>query len=76
MPDRRDLCRGHKSLWPLIEYALSEGWQVVHTAGDHLKFTKAGLPPLFTGSTATDCRAGQQAVFTESDHSNGGAEHG
>ena len=57
MPNPRDLCRGHKRLRPLIEYALSEGWQVVRTPGGHLKFTKPGLPPVFTGSTPSDHRA-------------------
>jgi len=28
-----DLCRGHKRLRPLIEFALSEGWDVSRTAG-------------------------------------------
>jgi len=57
MPNARDLYRGHKRLRPLIEYALSDGWQVVRTPGGHLKFTKSGLPPVFTGSTASDHRA-------------------
>lgn len=87
MPNARDLCRGHKRLRPLVEYALNEGWQVVRTPGGHLKFTKAGLPPVFTGSTASDHRAdrnaraqlrraGQQAAATDGDRSSGGPEHG
>lgn len=56
-----DLCRGHKRLRPLIEFALSEGWDVSRTAGGHLRFVKAGLPPIFTASTASDHRATQNA---------------
>jgi len=29
----------------------------VRTPGGHLKFTKLGLPPIYTGSTASDHRA-------------------
>lgn len=87
MPNPHDLSRGHKRLRPLIEYALSEGWQVVRTAGGHLKFTKAGLPPVFTGSTASDHRAdrnaraqlrraGQRAAASADHRSSGGPEHG
>lgn len=61
MSDARKLARGHKQLLPLIEYALSEGWLVSRTAGGHLKFVKAGLPPIFTSSTASDHRAGRNA---------------
>lgn len=61
MPSAHDLCRGHKRLLPLIEYALREGWDVTRTPGGHLKFTKPGLPPIFTSSTAGDYRAGRNA---------------
>ncbi|MCM2446269.1 type II toxin-antitoxin system HicA family toxin [Rahnella sp. CG8] len=61
MSDARKLARGHKVLLPLIEYALSEGWLISRTAGGHLKFVKAGLPPIFTSSTASDHRAGRNA---------------
>lgn len=56
-----ELCRGHKQLIPLVAYALAEGWNVVRTAGGHLKFTKPGLPPIFTSSMAGDYRAGRNA---------------
>ncbi|GLU39169.1 type II toxin-antitoxin system HicA family toxin [Pseudomonas sp. NBRC 100443] len=56
-----ELCRGHKRLLPLIEFALSEGWQVSRTGGGHLKFTKEGLPPIFTSSTASDYRSSRNA---------------
>lgn len=52
-----EFCRGHKRLLPLIEFALSEDWQVSRTSGGHLKFTKEGLPPIFTSSTASDYRS-------------------
>ena len=87
MPNARDLCRGHKRLRPLIEYALNDGWQVVRTPGGHLKFTKAGLPPVFTGSTASDHRAdhnaraqlrraGRQPAASNDDPSSRRLEHG
>jgi hypothetical protein len=61
MSSVHDLCRGHKRLLPLIEFALSEGWEVSRTSGGHLKFVKTGLPPIFTSSTASDRRASQNA---------------
>lgn len=61
MSSAYDLCRGHKRLLPLVEFALSEGWEVRRTAGGHLKFVKPGLPPIFTSSTASDYRASQNA---------------
>ncbi|MGQ5288498.1 type II toxin-antitoxin system HicA family toxin [Pectobacterium actinidiae] len=61
MSDAHELARGHKRLLPLIEYALSEGWLVSRTSGGHLKFIKPGLPPIYTGSTASDHRAGRNA---------------
>ena len=87
MPNPHELCRGHKRLRPLIEYALRAGWQVVRTPGGHLKFTKVGLPPVFTGSTASDHRAdrnaraqlrqtGRRAAASDDDLGSGGPEHG
>lgn len=61
MSSVHELCRGHKRLLPLIEFALSEGWEVRRTQGGHLKFVKSGLPPIFTSSTASDHRASQNA---------------
>lgn len=86
MPNARDLCPGHKRLRPLIEFALNEGWRVVRTPGGHLKFTKAGLAPVFTGSTPSDHRAdrngraqlrraGQPPATGDGDRSGGGPEH-
>ena len=40
---------------------LQHGWEVVRTPGGHLKFTKPGLPPIYTGSTASDFRAERNA---------------
>lgn len=53
----RELHRGHKRLRPLIEYALSEGWEVTRTRGGHLKFVKPGMPPIYTSSTTSDQRS-------------------
>lgn len=55
------LHRGRKRLKPLIDFAMKEGWTVVRTPGGHLKFTKPGLPPIYTGSTASDHRADRNA---------------
>lgn len=87
MPSAHDLCWGHKRLQPLIEYALTEGWQVVRTPGGHLKLTKTGLPPVFTGSTASDyradrtaraqlLRAGHRVAASVDDRNNEGSERG
>ncbi|TYL42063.1 type II toxin-antitoxin system HicA family toxin [Dickeya sp. ws52] len=61
MSNASELARGHKQLLPLIEYALKEGWEVKRTSGGHLKFTKPGMPPIFTSSTASDYCAGRNA---------------
>lgn len=58
----RALHRGHKRLKPLIDFAIREGWTVVRTPGGHLKFTKQGLPPIYTGATAGDHRADRNAL--------------
>ena len=56
------LHRGHKRLKPLIDFAVREGWQVTRTRGGHLKFTKTGLPAIYTSATASDHRAEQNAL--------------
>ncbi|WP_124313878.1 type II toxin-antitoxin system HicA family toxin [Pseudomonas chlororaphis] len=61
MANARDLCRGHKQLLPLIEYALREGWTVSRTPGGHMRFVKPGLPPIYTSSTVSDHRGGRNA---------------
>jgi len=54
--------RGYKRLKPLIEFALNEGWEVTRTAGGHLRFTKPGLPAIYTGSTPSDHRSTRNAL--------------
>ncbi|WP_297185353.1 type II toxin-antitoxin system HicA family toxin [uncultured Porticoccus sp.] len=54
--------RGYKRLKPLIELAQAEGWHVERTGGGHLKLTKPGLPPIYTGSTSSDHRATRSAL--------------
>ena len=61
MSNAHELARGHKRLLPLIEHALSEGWNVSRTPGGHLKFAKPGLPPIYTSATASDHRAERNA---------------
>jgi hypothetical protein len=41
----------------LMDFALSHGWKVSRTQGGHIRFTKAGMPPIFTSSTPSDYRA-------------------
>jgi len=61
MPNAHDLCRGHKRLLPLVKFALREGWEISRTAGGHLKFTKSGLPSIYTSATPSDHRASRNA---------------
>lgn len=61
MSNAHELVRGHKRLLPLIEHALSEGWDVSRTPGGHLKFVKPGLPSIYTSATASDHRAERNA---------------
>ena len=46
-----------RHLKPLIECALNEGWEVTCTTEGHLRFTKSGLPAIYTGSPSTDHHA-------------------
>ncbi len=62
MSTARIFHRGHKRLKPLIDFALKESWEVIRTPGGHLKFTKPGLPAIYTGATASDHRAGRNAL--------------
>lgn len=54
--------RGDKRLQPLIQFAVSEGWRVSRTRSGHLKFSKRGMPPIYTGTTASDYRASRNAM--------------
>lgn len=56
------LHRGHKRLKPLIDFAIKEGWTVARTPGGHLKFTKQGRPPIYTGATIGERRADRNAL--------------
>lgn len=51
-----ELSTGHKRLFPLIQYVMSEGWLVMRTPGGHLRLTKAGLPTVFTGPVPVSVR--------------------
>lgn len=62
MTAARVLHRGHKRLKPLIDFAIEEGWTVVRTLGGHLKFTKQGLPPIYTGAPADDHRVDRNVL--------------
>lgn len=81
MPSAHELARGHKQLRGLIEFALQHGWEVVRTPGGHLKFTKPGLPPIYTGATVSDYRAERNARAqlrraTRQAGAQGGGPHG
>lgn len=56
-----ELTRGHHRLRQLIEFALSEGWDVRRTSGGHLKFCKPGLPHIYSSSTSSDDRSERNA---------------
>lgn len=45
-------CGRSKSLQPLLQYALANGWRVGLTNGGHLRFTKAERPVIHTSSTS------------------------
>jgi predicted RNA binding protein YcfA (HicA-like mRNA interferase family) len=40
----------------LMDFALSHGWKVSRTQGGHIRFTKPGMPAIFTSSTPGDYR--------------------
>jgi hypothetical protein len=56
------LHRGHQRLKPLIDFALKAGWKIVRTPSGNLKFTKQGLPQIYTGSTTGDHHAGYNTL--------------
>lgn len=78
MSSTDDICRGHKRLRPLIQFALSQGWQVSRTPSGHFKFVKAGMPPIFTSFTTSDHRADQntKASPRRAGHNPTGGCHG
>lgn len=41
----------------VVRYAINHGWEVERTRGGHLRFNKAGCPPVFTGYSPSDVRA-------------------
>lgn len=62
MSTARILHRGHKRLKPLIDFALMEGWEVARTPGGHLFFNDPATTEIYTGATASDHRAGRNAL--------------
>jgi len=46
-----------KALQPLYDYAHAHGFQIGRTRNGHLRISKHGFPPVFTGSTPSDRRA-------------------
>lgn len=47
----------HNDMQPLIDFVIGEGWTVSRMSGGHLKFTKQGLPPIYTGVMPDDHHA-------------------
>lgn len=41
----------------VVRYAHDHGWKVRRTRGGHVRFTKPGCPPVFTGFSPSDARA-------------------
>ncbi len=73
------LCRGHKRLRELVEFARREGWRVQRTPGGHLKFTKPGCAAVYASSTASDHRASlnmRSQLRRAARHRAGGGSHG
>lgn len=50
-----------RNLRLLMAFAIANGWNVTRTHGGHIKFTKQGLTPIFTSSTASDHRSENNA---------------
>ncbi len=69
MTSARELAHGREPLRRLIEFALSEDWQVQRTPKGHLKFTKPGHPHIYTGTTASDHRVGNRDITHQADGS-------
>lgn len=49
MPNALDAARGQGCLSSLIAFVLSEGWDVSRAESGRVVFSRAGLPPIFTG---------------------------
>lgn len=49
-------CSSH-ALKRVVRFAVSHGWVVERTRGGHVRFTKPGCPPVFTGFSPSDARA-------------------
>ena len=60
--------RGFKRLKPLIEHALSEGWEVTRTAGGHLRFTSDHRSPR---NALARLRRQERAAVTDQGDDNG-----
>ena len=53
----RNLLRGaHESVRRLAKFAIAEGWTLTRSNSGHLKFSKAGFPPIFTSCSPSDHR--------------------
>ncbi|MGX5217852.1 type II toxin-antitoxin system HicA family toxin [Pseudomonas segetis] len=71
----RFLCGCSKDLKRLISFAQAAGWTVHQTRKLHVKFTKPGRQPVFTGGTPSDRRAwlNAKSQLTQADKLAGGA---
>ena len=54
--------RFSKGIEQLVRYARAHHWRIERTRGGHLKLTKPGLPPVFTGYSPSDVRAQRNAI--------------
>ena len=54
--------RGTKGIERVIRYAKAHDWHVERTRGGHIRFVKAGCPPVFTGYSPSDARAEKNAL--------------
>lgn len=46
----------------VVRYAQDHGWNVKRTRGGHVRFTRPGCPPVFTGFSPSDARAEKNAL--------------
>lgn len=57
MADSLPIRCSNRSMKRVVSFAVHHGWDVERTRGGHLRFLKAGCPPVFTGYSPSDARA-------------------
>lgn len=62
MPNALSIHCSTRALKRVVRFAVNHGWDVERTRGGHVRFIKAGLPPVFTGFSPSDARAEKNAL--------------